>query len=214
MFFSCNVAFSSMPVFLPTIIKDMGHRSITAQALSAPPYFFSFIVVLATAYFSDCAQSRSTFVILHSVLATLGYSTIAIAGYYRSENTTIRYIALYPAAAGFFSAITIIITWTINNQESDTRKGTGVAIMNIIGQMGPLVGTSIFPNEDGPWYVRGMTICAGFMLLVGVLAAVLRMVLIRKNRKAEENGSQEYKGVPLEEGGVFREERRPFCFML
>jgi MFS family permease len=33
MFFSCNVAFSSMPVFLPSIIRDMGFSSITAQRL-------------------------------------------------------------------------------------------------------------------------------------------------------------------------------------
>lgn len=215
MFFSCNVAFSSMPVFLPTIIKDMGHESIRAQALSAPPFFFAFLVVLATAYFSDRFQSRSVFIMVHSLLATMGYSTIAISGYYQSSNTTIRYLALYPAAAGFFSAITIIITWTLNNQESDSRKGTGMAILNIIGQMGPLVGTSIFPKKDGPWYVKGMGICAAFMMLVGVLAAVLRVVLKRQNQKMrEEKGSGEYAGIPLMEGDAARAERKTFEFML
>jgi MFS family permease len=96
MFFSCNVAFSSMPVFLPTVIRDMGWESITAQGLSAPPYLFAFIVVLTTAYYSDRLQSRSTFIMLHSLLATLGYGTIAISGYLKSENTIIRYLALYP----------------------------------------------------------------------------------------------------------------------
>ncbi|OAL54447.1 hypothetical protein IQ07DRAFT_639962 [Pyrenochaeta sp. DS3sAY3a] len=177
MFFSCNVAFSSMPVFLPTIIRDMGYQSITAQGLSAPPYLFAFIVVLTTAYYSDRLQSRSTFIILHSLLGTIGYGTIALSGHFKSNNTMVRYFALYPAAAGFFSAITIIITWTINNQETDSKKGTGMAVLNIIGQMGPLVGTSIFPEKDGPYYVKGMSVCAGFMLLVGILAAVLRWVL-------------------------------------
>lgn len=215
MFFSCNVAFSSMPVFLPTIIHDMGYESITAQGLSAPPYLFAFIIVLATAYFSDRMQSRSTFIILHSLLATLGYSIIAISGYYELANTMIRYMALYPAISGFFSAITIIITWTINNQESDSQKGTGMAILNIIGQMGPLVGTSIFPKEDGPRYVRGMSICGVFMLLVGVLAAVLRWVLMRENRKMREaKGGGDYAGVPLEEGDTAEIRRKKFEFML
>lgn len=64
MFFSCNVAFSSVPVFLPTIIQEsvpppppkplqkqdqkkkltrehrMGYTSLRSQALSAPPYVF------------------------------------------------------------------------------------------------------------------------------------------------------------------------------
>ncbi|KAI4636509.1 hypothetical protein J4E83_001464 [Alternaria metachromatica] len=214
MFFSCNVAFSSMPVFLPTVIRDMGWESITAQGLSAPPYLFAFVVVLTTAYYSDRLQSRSTFIMLHSLLATIGYGTIAISGYLQSDNTMIRYIALYPAAAGFFSAITIIITWTLNNQESDSKKGTGMALLNIIGQMGPLVGTSIFPDDDGPYYVKGMSICAGFMLLVGILAAILRWVLIRENRKLNNGRSAEYAGVPLDEGGSMRRERKKFTFML
>lgn len=216
MFFSCNVAFSSMPVFLPTIIRDMGYTAVSAQAMSAPPYFFAFVIVITTAYYSDRLQTRSIFIILHSLLATAGYSTIAISGHYKSPNTIIRYLALYPATAGFFSAITIIITWTINNQESDSKKGTGIAMLNIIGQMGPLVGTSIFPKEDGPWYVKGMGICACFMLLVGVLAAVLRIVLKAQNNKMWKGKERQvqYAGIPLEEGGNVKGERTPFEFML
>lgn len=215
MFYSCNVAFSSMPVFLPTIVRDMGYESVTAQGLSAPPYLFAFVVVITTAYYSDRLQSRSTFVILHSLLATLGYGAIAILGYYESSSTLIRYLALFPATAGFFSAITIIITWNLNNQDTDIKKGTGMAIMNVIGQMGPLVGTSIFPEEDGPWYVKGMSICAGFMLAVGVLAAQLRWILIRENRKTRnDDRGGEYAGVPLEEGDLAHVSRKKFEFML
>lgn len=200
MFFSCNVAFSSMPVFLPTIIREMGWESITAQGLTAPPYLFAFFIVITTAYYSDRLQSRSTFIMLHSVLAALGYGTISLAGYSRSTNTMIRYMALFPATAGFFSSVTIIITWTINNQDTDSKKGTGMAILNVIGQMGPLVGTSIFPDEDGPYFVKGMSICAVFMLLAGILAACLRLVLIRENKKIKHGKrSGEYTGVPLGE---------------
>ncbi|KAL6710422.1 hypothetical protein ACN47E_009368 [Coniothyrium glycines] len=215
MFFSCNVAFSSMPVFLPTIIRDMGYTSITAQGLSAPPYLFAFIVVMITAYYSDRLQSRSTFIMLHSLLATLGYGTIALSGYYKLNNTIIRYFALYPAAAGFFSSITIIITWNINNQDTDSKKGTGMVVMNIIGQLGPLVGTSIFPESDGPWYVKGMSLCAGFMLLVGILAAILRFILLRENGKSgPDSRCAEYAGVPLEEGATFKNARKTFKYIL
>jgi MFS family permease len=215
MFFSCNVAFSSMPVFMPSIIRDMGFESITAQGLSAPPYLFAFIVVVTTAYYSDRLQTRSSFIILHSLLATAGYSTIAISGHLRSNNALVRYIALYPAVAGFFSAITIIITWTLNNQQTDSQKGTGMAVLNVIGQMGPLLGTTIFPEEDGPWYTKGMSICAGFMLLVGVLAAVLRWHLIRENKqKRNDSGGGEYAGIPLEEGETVHTRRKKFEFML
>ncbi|KAF5872191.1 putative major facilitator superfamily transporter protein [Botrytis fragariae] len=40
MFFFSNMAFSSMPIFLPTILTHMGHSPSTSQALSAPPISF------------------------------------------------------------------------------------------------------------------------------------------------------------------------------
>ena len=86
-------------------------------------------------------------------------------------------MALYrclPCSYGFFfSVITIIITWTINNQDSDSKKGTGVAMLNYLGQLGPLVGIHLYPDSDQPYYVKGMTICASFMVIVAVLAYVL-----------------------------------------
>jgi MFS family permease len=120
MFFCCNVAFSSMPVFLPTIIRDMGYKSVTAQGLSAPPYLFAFVVVVTTAYYSDRLQSRSAFIVLHSVLATLGYGTIAVLGHYRSSYTLMRYLSLFPATSGFFSAITVSVhDWTACETNAD-----------------------------------------------------------------------------------------------
>ncbi|KAJ4332835.1 hypothetical protein N0V95_009562 [Ascochyta clinopodiicola] len=214
MFFSCNVAFGSIPVFLPTIIKAMGFESLTAQSLTAPPYLVAFLVVIATAYYSDRLQTRSPFIIAHALLAALGYTTIAVLGYLESPHTLLRYFALYPAIAGFFSCITIIITWTINNQESDSKRGTGMAILNVIGQCGPLVGASIFPDEQGPWYVRGMAICAGFMVLTAVLAAVLRWALVRENQRAGDGrGGAAYAGIPLDEGER-GSEKRGFELML
>ncbi|KAF1927989.1 MFS general substrate transporter [Didymella exigua CBS 183.55] len=202
MFFSCNVAFGSIPVFLPTIIRDMGFESITAQGLTAPPYLVAFFVVIATAYLSDRLQARSVFVIAHSLLAALAYGTIAMLGHGKSSHTLIRYLALYPAISGFFSSITVIITWTINNQDSDSKKGAGMAVLNVIGQFGPLVGTSIFPASEGPWYVKGMAMCAGFMLLVAVLAGILRWVLARENKMARQGSAGgTYAGIPLSEGG-------------
>lgn len=46
MYFSCNVSFASLPVFLPTILEEMGFTRVTAQGLTAPPYFLSFLVTI------------------------------------------------------------------------------------------------------------------------------------------------------------------------
>jgi hypothetical protein len=91
-----------------------------------------------------------------------------------------RYAAIYPAAIGFFSVITIVITWTINNQESESKQGAGFAMLQLVGQCGPLVGTRLYPDVDAPYYTRGMAGCAGAMVVVAALAVILRLYLSRK----------------------------------
>ncbi|KAL4878919.1 major facilitator superfamily domain-containing protein [Aspergillus karnatakaensis] len=193
MFFSCNVAFSSMPVFLPTILQDMGYDPLTSQALSAPPYLFAFITVLMTAYLSDRSRSRSPYLITHALISSVAYLTIALTGHFHALlpetlHTNIRYLCVYPAVAGFFSAITLIITWSMDNRVAKEGKGASVAILNVIGQCGPLLGTRLYPKDDGPWYVRGMGACAGFMAFVAVLAFALRVTLQRANARGPQEG--------------------------
>ncbi|KAL4919543.1 major facilitator superfamily domain-containing protein [Aspergillus aurantiobrunneus] len=188
MFFSCNVAFSSMPVFLPTILQDMGYSSVNSQALSAPPYLVAFIIVLITAYLSDRSRSRSPYLIAHALISATAYLAIALTGHFHQSlppriHTSIRYLCVYPATSGFFSAITLIITWSMDNRVAKEGKGASVAILNIIGQCGPLLGTRLYPATDGPWYVRGMAVCAVFMGVVAGLAVALRITLQQANAR-------------------------------
>jgi MFS family permease len=159
---------------------SMVHSSTWAQALSAPPYLVSFVAVLWAAYASDKKKSRSAFVMAFASLACAGYSLIFLTGLLHLPNW-IRYLAVYPACAGFFCCVTLIITWTLNNQDSESKKGAGIALLQYLGQCGPLVGTRLFPAEDGPLYSKGMLVCAIFMGGVAVMAFALRIVILREN---------------------------------
>lgn len=163
----------------------MHYSALESQALSAPPYFIAFVVVLITAFLSDRSRNRSYYVIFHALLGGFGYLSVAIGGLLRADSRW-RYAGVYPAAAGFFSAITLILTWTINNQDSNSKRGTGVVMLNLLGQFGPLVGTRLYPNTDKPYYVRGMAVCSLFMFLVALLAWWLRRLLIRENERCME----------------------------
>lgn len=167
----------------------MGYSSLASQALSAPPYLVAFVVVLVTTYLSDRNRSRSPYIITHALLSSLAYLTIAATGYFHaylppSVHITIRYLCLYPAASGFFSAISLNLAWTMDNRVASESKGASVAMLNIIGQCGPLLGTRLYPDTDGPWYIRGMAICSVFMVVVAVLAIMLRVMLQRENRRS------------------------------
>ncbi|KAL8738740.1 MAG: hypothetical protein Q9181_000495 [Wetmoreana brouardii] len=181
MYFSTNVGFSSLPVFLPTILEDMGFSNINAQGLTAPPFFLSFLVTILSVYVADKTQQRGFTVMLMSTIGFVGYVLLAAC-----ETVGVRYFGVFLAAAGIFPSIANILPWVLNNQGSDTRRGTGIAILNFIGQCGPLLGTNIFPKEERPRYLKGMWVSAAFTLFTGFLALCLRTLLVWENKKLDQ----------------------------
>ena len=180
MYFSCNVSFSSLPVFLPTILTEMGFSPIHSQGLSAPPYFLAFIVVISSTYVADRTQQRALVVIVLSLIGAIGYILLAVC-----SSTGPRYTGVFLAASGIFAAITNILPWVANNASSDTRRGAGLGILGLVGQCGPLLGTRVYPAKDAPYYRLGMWCCAVFMLFNAVLALGLRILLAWENRQLD-----------------------------
>ena len=202
MFFLTNMAYSSLPVFLPKILTDMGHSTVASQLLSAPPYLIAFIVVLFTAHLSDRIRARTVPLVFHAVSSSLGYAVLALAEPLNLP-TFLRYLAVYPAAIGFFNVVTLILVWNINNQANESRQGGGFAMLQLIGQCGPLVGTRLYPDRDAPYYSPGMRTCAGAMLTVAILACVLRLYLQYLNQKMDrEEAAKENEGTTIEEEGL------------
>ena len=158
----------------------MGFGSINAQGLTAPPYFLSFLLTILTTYVADRTQQRGITIFVLSMIGGIGYILLATV-----ESVGVRYLGVYFAAAGIFPAIANVLPWVTNNQGSDTRRGVGITLLNLIGQCGPLLGTNIFPATDGPRYVRGFGICAAFIFFNGALALGLRTLLVWENRKLD-----------------------------
>ncbi|KAK1759628.1 major facilitator superfamily domain-containing protein [Echria macrotheca] len=196
MYFSCNVSFASLPVFLPAILTSMGFTSIHAQGLTAPPYFLSFLVCIGTTYLADRTQQRGLVIIVLSAVAGVGYILLATV-----KSVGVRYLGVFLAAAGVFPAIANILSWVLNNQGTDSKRGTAIAMLNLVGQCGPLLGTRVFPVGDAPYYVKGMSICAAFMFFNGLLAAVLRFYFVRENRRLERMEREQQQMAGGEGGG-------------
>ncbi|KAK1969446.1 major facilitator superfamily transporter [Colletotrichum sublineola] len=199
MFFLTNMAYSSLPVFLPQIIMEMGYSRLESQGLSAPPYLLAFFTVLATAHWSDQMRNRSVPLVLHALASAGGYAALAFAKPL-GLSPLMRYFAVYPAAVGFFNVVTLTVTWSINNQASESRQGGGFALMQTIGQCGPLVGTRLYPDKDAPFYAPGMQACASAMLAVTVLTLFLSFYLGYLNRKMD--GALAGRGDAEEEEGL------------
>lgn len=109
MYFSCNVSFSSLPVFLPTILKEMGFTAINAQGLTAPPFFASFLCTIATTWVADRLQQRGLMIAGLSAIGGVGYILCATC-----ESVGVRYFGVFLAACGVFPSIANILPWVLS----------------------------------------------------------------------------------------------------
>jgi MFS family permease len=181
MFFSFNVSFSSLPVFLPTILQGMGYTSINAQGLSAPPYVAAFFCTLFFSWLSDRIAQRGLLLAGGAFIGAIGYLILAVA-----HNVGARYFAVYLAACGLFPCIPLLLTWVGNNHGSDTKRGIGYSLLQAVGQCGPLLGTRLFPSKDAPLYRTGFWVSFAFLMLAAALAIIFRLYLAWLNKKLDD----------------------------
>jgi len=142
--FSCNYSFAGLSNFLPTIVKDMGYSSINAQGLTAPVYFAAFLCCVFAAWLSDKYGKRGYIIAGFASMSTVGYILLA--------TTTAdgpRYAGVWLASCGIFPALAINITWLLNNQGGDSKKGAGLAILATFGQCSSFASSALFPASDG-----------------------------------------------------------------
>lgn len=113
MYFSCNVSFASLPVFLPTILLEMGFTAVAAQGLSAPPYFLSFLLTIFTSWIADRTQQRGLMIMFLTIVGGVGYIILAT-----TLSVGARYFAIFLVAAGVFPAIANILPWVMSKSRA------------------------------------------------------------------------------------------------
>ncbi|KAF4266995.1 hypothetical protein KXW98_008982 [Aspergillus fumigatus] len=178
--FCCNFSFAGLSNFLPTILHDMGYTSINAQGLAAPPYLASFILCVVAALISDRYGRRGLIIAVSAATGMIGYLILAVVQ--DESKTGVRYLGVWLATCGIFPALSINITWLLNNQGGDSKKGAGMAILAVLGQCSSFVSSTAFPRTEGPFYVRGCAIGCALTGCIVVFALGLYAKLVHENK--------------------------------
>ncbi|KAI4593395.1 hypothetical protein KJ359_009285 [Pestalotiopsis sp. 9143b] len=178
--FSTNVSFASLPLFLPTIISEMGtFDTLAANGLSAPPYAFAFLVMIACAFLSDYLRMRGPIAVFFALVASVGYLILAL-----TDGVAPRYVGIFLVVLIFVTVSTVLV-WNANTNESGSKRAGGLWIIMTVGQCGTLLGTNMFPADEAPYYRRGMWIGFAFSMLSACVCASLSFLLWRENRRRD-----------------------------
>jgi hypothetical protein len=183
MYFSINVSFASLPLFVPTIISEMGIFSkIQSNGLSAPPYLLCAFIIVLVCWISDWISMRGPPCAIMATIAAVGFIIQATV-----EAPAARYVGVF-LAIEIFCCVSLTLAWVSNIHATESKRGGGMTILATIGQCGPLLGTNVFPESEAPYYRKGMWISASFCLLVAACSIALSLILIHENKQMEREG--------------------------
>lgn len=176
--------------FTPTILTELGWKSLKAQYMSVPIYITASIICLATAWCTDRARHRYSFCILGILVATTGYGILLAPQ--PSVPTGARYAAVYLVVSGCYMCQPITIAWINNCMGGHYKRSVSSALMIGFGNLGGIVASNIFIASEAPGFKTGYGTSLGLMWGCGLACTALLLGLRRENR-ARERGDRDWR---------------------
>ncbi|KAI1250411.1 hypothetical protein MGN70_007464 [Eutypa lata] len=175
-------------LFLPTIIRNLGYSSSTAQLMTVPIYITAAIMAILFAYISDRVGKRSPFIISFLLMMIVGFSMCI-----STSNPKVIYGGVFVVACAIYPAFPGVITWMANNLAGSYKRSAGMAIQIGVGNLGGAMASNFYRQKDSPHYVLGHALELGF-ISVGIIAAVIQVVtyaaINKKRGKAIQAGRE------------------------
>ena len=170
-YFCCMMGLYGVGFYLPTLIKAAGVQdALDVGLLTAIPYGFAVIAMLAIAKSADRTRERRWHFTVASALGGIGLLLATIYG----DNVTLAMAALSLGTAGLLA--TMPVFWTYPSSIlGGTAAAAGIAMINSVGNLAGFVSPSIIgwmkdvtQSTDAGMYVVSAA------LMVGALLALLQ----------------------------------------
>ena len=135
-YMGCDGPLYAFSLFLPTIIKELGYQSTTANLLSVPPYAAAAILTVFIGWLADRTRQRGWCNFCVSILGIAGFAML-----HAGTSPSVQYAGTFLGALGIYPCIANTISWCANNVEGVYKRG--VTLGFVIG-WGNINGVSRF----------------------------------------------------------------------
>lgn len=169
----------------------MGYTNTNAQLMTVPPYIAGAISAVAFARLSDKFYWRMPFIAIPLVMVTVAYSIIVSLHGQLEQNVGAALFAVILACAGFYPIHPATTSWISNNLTPSNRRAIGSAFCICIGNIGGIIGSYMYLEEESPEYYTGF----GLSLALGgtglILVLLLELSFFMGNKKKGKVSEQE-----------------------
>jgi MFS family permease len=151
--------------FLPTIIKGMGRwTTAEVQALTIPCYGLGAIAYLIIAWLSDRTQQRALFICLFSAISVVGYGILI-----SDSSSGVHYFGALMVALGLYVAVGLPLAWLPTNLPRYAKRSYATGLQLTFGNISGVMSPFLYPNSEGPRFVRGNAVTLGLVGFAGVV---------------------------------------------
>ena len=164
-------------MFLPTIIQGIGYKGLSIQYMTIPIYVIGALGIFGFAAISDRIQRRAPIMLSGSLLTVIGYSLLL-----GTKNADARYFACYLVVLGGNVLPCLNIIWINGNTAFQYKRGTALAMNQIIGNIGGVVSGQIYLTNESPYYTTGQSVALACCLSSWLCVWIMLFVLSRRNR--------------------------------
>ncbi|QRV97946.1 transport protein [Ceratobasidium sp. AG-Ba] len=167
--------------FFPTLTSTLGYSTVVSLLLAAPPWVFSAIVCLVGAWHADRTGERFFHIAGWWWFVIVGY-IIALS----TMETAARYVSMFMMAAGF-AGFALTLVWVSNAvPRPPAKRAAAIGVVNGCGNIGSLIGSFVWKAAWSPKYHQSMIIGIVTLVLSSAVAFVIRTILIRDNRRLDQ----------------------------
>ncbi|KAK4226044.1 major facilitator superfamily domain-containing protein [Podospora fimiseda] len=181
-FHTMSLPLYTFSLFLPSIIRALGYTAANAQLLTIPPYAFAFITTLTVATLSEKYSQRAIPLIASASFAIIGY-ILLLANNDPIGRPGLSYAGTFFAAGGIYPATALALSWPAINVSGQTKRAVANGMQISIGNLGAVLGTQLYRQNDGPRYIVGHSFALGYLFGNIVVSLVLYIILKRENTK-------------------------------
>ncbi|KAF1836438.1 MFS transporter-like protein [Decorospora gaudefroyi] len=165
--------------FLPTVVQTFGFNTTITLVLTCPPYLLSAFASVAVSWSSGRFNERTWHITVSKAIAIVGF----IVGT-ATLNVGARYFAVILFVGATYGVNNIVLSWTAAVLgQTDEKRSVALALVNTLGNLSFVYTPYLWPDSDAPRFGKAMYASVGFSAGVVLCAWVMRLVLMRDNRK-------------------------------
>ncbi|KAI0378791.1 putative MFS transporter [Hypomontagnella monticulosa] len=174
-----HLAANGFKNFLPSVTKGITPDTTTALVLTCPPYVLAAFLSVIVSWSSGRFNERTWHITISKALAIAGFA-IGMG----TMNTGARYFGIMLFVGATYGVNNIILGWTSSVLgQTDEKKAVAIAMANTFGNLSSVFTPYLWKDDDFPRYVKAMSASIGFSVGVIICAWILRIALMRVNKK-------------------------------